>query len=97
MILPLWVFASDKNDSYTCYILSQMTLKSKNMLSSDFFNCENCPALPESPACLSCTLYSDFNHAFNEGFVDGDISPLPNYSNECHDIDLLCSANPLSE
>lgn len=28
----------------------------------------------------------DFNHAFNEGFVDGDISPLPDYSNECRDI-----------
>ena len=29
---------------------------------------------------------TDFNHAFNEGFVDGDISPLSDYSNECHDL-----------
>ena len=42
------------------------------MLSMDFDPCFICPAIPESAACLSCTLYMD------DGFDDDKEKPFEN-------------------
>lgn len=68
------------------------------MISSDFFNCENCPALPESPACLNCTFHTYFNHSFKKYVVPfvGIYSGVRDYLSttfckDCKDNYTICS------